>query len=436
MKVLAAAGAASFCLAAPALAAPPPASAFGRIPAIVQASISPDGQKVAILGGASDQRFVSIATIDKPGLPVLPLGDVEGVDLTWAGNNYVIARIAVWEKLAPRLEYRFERNISIDTQAHALSRLLGTEGASEYLTGQPVLGVTASDPVRVMVLGLAVSTGPSASMNTKITRKGVDSPFVRALWSVDPVTGKGAIADKGGFDTESWEVDATGQARVRHERDELTHVFSVLGRAKGQTQWSKVWTSTGEDDDRGYYGYSEPDDAVYLYENDKLLRRKLVDGSTETLGGPYVSASVALIRDERRNTAVGILTEGRKPSYQWLDAEIGAAHASLSKVFKDKWVSLESWSTDRNRFAVEVLGPTSPPVWYLFDRARKELSPLGEEYPELSGVALGPVRSFTYKARDGLEIPAFLTLPPGAPEKGARLVAPGRAAARRAGRPR
>ena len=66
MKRLIAAGAAISSLAWPALAAPPPASAFGRIPAVVQASISPDGQKVAILGGASDQRFVSIATIDQP----------------------------------------------------------------------------------------------------------------------------------------------------------------------------------------------------------------------------------------------------------------------------------------------------------------------------------------------------------------------------------
>jgi hypothetical protein len=69
MKVLFAALAASSTLAAQAHAAPPPASAFGRIPAIVTATISPDGRRVAILGGASDQRFVSIATLDRPTCP-------------------------------------------------------------------------------------------------------------------------------------------------------------------------------------------------------------------------------------------------------------------------------------------------------------------------------------------------------------------------------
>ena len=421
MKLLVAAWAVSFGLAAPALAAPPPASAFGRIPAVVQASISPDGQKVAILGGASDQRFVSIATIDQPGLPVLPLGDVEGVDLTWAGDKYVIARIAVWDKAAPRLEYRFERNISIDLQGHAVSRLLATEAASGYLIRQPVLGVTTADPVRVMVLGLVVSTGPSAGMDTKITRKGVESPFVAALWSVDPVTGKGAIADRGGYDTQYWEVDGQGQPRVRLELDELTHNFSVMARGKGQSQWSKIWSDNGRDEDRYYYGYSEPDDGIYLYEDSKLLRRKLSDGATETLGGPYVASSVSLIYDPLLKTAVGLKTAGEKPTIQWLDPSLGAAHASLSKVFKDRSVSLENWSADHTRLVVYVTAPTSPGAWYLFDRTRKELSPLGEGYPELKGVALGHVRWFTYKARDGLEIPAYLTLPPGASDKGAKL---------------
>lgn len=411
----------AFFLPAPAYCAPPPppASAFGRIPAVVQAAISPDGQKVAILGGAADQRFVSIATIDQPGLPVLPLGEVEGVDLTWVGSQYVIARVAVRQQTGPRTDYRLERNISINLQGQALARLLGTDQTSEYLVEQAVLGVTA-DPPRAFVMGLVVSSGPSASMNTKITRKGVDSPFVTALWSVDPVTGKGTLVERGDYDNAGWGLDSAGQPRVRYERDELTHNVSIMARGKTQAQWTKVWSDNGVDDARQFLGYSEPDDAIYLYEGDKLVRRKLADGATETLGGPY-AGSIRLIHDELRHTAVGIATGGQQTTIQWLDPELGAAHGSLSKAFKEKSVTLGSWSADRTRLVVSVTSPTSPGVWYLFDRTRKELSPLGEEYPELKDVALGPVRSFTYKARDGLEIPAYLTLPPGAPAKGGKL---------------
>jgi hypothetical protein len=128
MKTYLAAFAAAACLSVPAYAEPPPpASAFGRIPAIVTARLSPDGRRVAILGGASDQRFVSIATLDQPDLPTVPLGNVEGVGLRWIGNDYVAARIAVEDKLAPRRQYRLERNLAISAQGQVLNVLLGKD---------------------------------------------------------------------------------------------------------------------------------------------------------------------------------------------------------------------------------------------------------------------------------------------------------------------
>ena len=159
MKTCFAVLAATVGLCAPVLAqaAPPPASAFGRIPAIVTADLSPDGRRVAILGGASDQRFVSIATVDQPDLPVVPLGAVEGVGLRWIGNDFVAARVAVLDKLAPRQEYRLERNISISAQGQVLNALLGKDSLSRYIIEQPVLGVTAAAPARAMVEGLVLS---------------------------------------------------------------------------------------------------------------------------------------------------------------------------------------------------------------------------------------------------------------------------------------
>ena len=115
-------GAAVTAMGAPGWAAPPPASAFGRIPAVVDAAISPNGQRVAILGGLSDQRVVSIATIDQSALPVLQLGNVEGTGLFWADDNYVVASIAFWQDAGARLSYRIERHIAITPDAKAASR--------------------------------------------------------------------------------------------------------------------------------------------------------------------------------------------------------------------------------------------------------------------------------------------------------------------------
>jgi dipeptidyl aminopeptidase/acylaminoacyl peptidase len=419
MRLLLMALGAAFGVAAPALAEPPPAAAFGVIPQVVAASISPDGRRIATLGGASDQRIVSIATIDHEGLPIVPMGPVEGVSLRWAGNDYVLARVAVWEKLGPRQEYRFERNISISTEGKVLNRLLSGDGPSQYLVGQPILGVTLGPPVRVSVGGLVQSTGPSSDSNTKMARKGVDNPFVLALFGVDPATGKGMLIERGGYDTVDWEVDAAGQARVKLEIDQINHRFTVLGRAKGVSQWSRVWAGGDLDSRRSYFGYSGPEDAIYLGLNDQLVRLKLKDGATEPLAVPTAGLS-GLIWDDYSGALVAVVHGADSPTVEWLDPELGAVDATLKKALKGKTVALSNWSQDRTRFVVRASSKGSPPVWYLFDKTRKELSPLGEEYPALKEVAFGPTRWITYKARDGLEIPAYLTLPPGAPEKGAK----------------
>ncbi len=419
MRGLVTAAAAFVSMAAQAWAAPPPASAFGRVPAVVDAAISPNGQRIAILGGLSDQRIVSIATVDQPGLPVLQLGGVEGVRLRWAGDDFVVASIAYWRDAGPRTAYRIERHIAVGPDGKAVSRFFDNLSASQYLVGgQPIIGVTGASPARVLINDLADNGGPMGGQDTRIKRKGVENVSVRAIWSIDPATGKGKMTERGNPDTNNWDVDLAGEPRVRTDVDEINHRVSLFGRAKGKSQWSPLWQGTSAEDDANYYGYSEPDDAIYVLQNEKLVRKRLADGAVEAVsdGGP----SLRLVWDEHRNAAAGVAFGAERPTIQWLDPEVGAAHGVLARAFKTQSVELEGWSKDRTRFLARASSPGSPAVWYLYDRARKEVSPLGEEYPELKGVKFGPTRWITYKARDGLEIPAYVTLPPDA-QPGAKL---------------
>lgn len=414
--MLAAASAALLTVAAQAQAAPPPASAFGRVPAVVDAVISPNGKRVAILGGTSDQRFVSIATIDDPALPVLPLGDAEVVGLSWAGDDHVLARVGYWEKYGPRLAYRFERNVSITPQAKAVARLLDGDAFSQYLIEQPVLGTTLGPPAQVFVMGLLPGEAVGG-MDTRIQRKGEDG-YVRALFKVDPATGKGVRIERGDSDTIGWELNTAGEPRVRLDIDELSHRFTVYARGARPGQWTVLWDGGDFDSRRRYLGYSAPEDAIYLFLDGAVVRKRVSDGATETVSQIPADTSPSLLWDSRSFGAFAILTGGERPVYHWLDPEIGAVHTALSKAFKTQDVWLYDWSADRTRFLVRVSSPSSPATWHIFDKARKELSPLGDEYPDLKDVALGQAQWITYKARDGLEIPAYLTLPPGAAPNG------------------
>lgn len=63
--------------------------------------MSPDGGRVALRGGTSEQRFVSIAIIDDPNMPVRALGDAEAIGRGRAGNDHVLAHMAFLAKNLP-----------------------------------------------------------------------------------------------------------------------------------------------------------------------------------------------------------------------------------------------------------------------------------------------------------------------------------------------
>jgi dipeptidyl aminopeptidase/acylaminoacyl peptidase len=62
---------------------------------------------------------------------------------------------------------------------------------------------------------------------------------------------------------------------------------------------------------------------------------------------------------------------------------------------------------------VRAYSDTIPLTYYLFNRDTKLLNKVGDTHPGIDPKQMGRQQALTYKARDGLDIPALLTLPPG-----------------------
>ncbi|MCR5875355.1 prolyl oligopeptidase family serine peptidase [Phenylobacterium sp. J426] len=406
----------------------PPLEAFARLPAVTEAKIAPGGQRIAILGGAPTDRTIAFTAIDQPGMNILKLGAVETLGVSWAGDDYALARVAFWEKVGARADYRLVRTASVTPQAKFMGYLLGGDALSSQLTNQGVVGIVKGPPPRVMVRGLALAAGPDRDMNTRLGRKGENGDLrVPALFSVDPATGRGTQVERGDFDIEGWEVDLSGQARVMYKVDENTRKRTLYARPKGQGTWRMIQDG---DDGRTFLGYSDADQSFYFASTGpggtQVTRQRLPDGPVETVGKPVQGAGVHLVWDGHRNAVVGVAASGAERGIEWLDPVFAGAQATVSRAFKGRSARLTSWSEDLTRFIVVAEGPDNPAQWFLYDRARKEVSPIGDGYPELAEVTLGTTSFMRYRARDGLEIPAYLTLPPGlkAGEKPPLIVLP------------
>ncbi|WP_243324149.1 alpha/beta fold hydrolase [Geothrix sp. SG200] len=106
----------------------------------------------------------------------------------------------------------------------------------------------------------------------------------------------------------------------------------------------------------------------------------------------------------------------------WKDKAWEADYKLLQKKLPGREISLGSMTTDEQLVMVTSTSDRDPGTRYLFDRRTKKLSleyVSRKDLPRQDLVAMRPIR---YTSSDGLEIPAYLSLPKGVPAKGLPLV--------------
>jgi dipeptidyl aminopeptidase/acylaminoacyl peptidase len=431
-RLLAAASAAALlCASGPALAQavvlePPPAAAFGRIPALEDVQISPDGKRLALLGSAPDQDVLNIVGIDDQSVVTLPFGEYDTRGVQWAGDGQLVVSASIYQHPSwakPNVFYHFTRSVIVTREGKLVGGVLSNSPDAAYALSLPVASVVESGKSPELIV-LAPADNKATQDPMSRLKKESDDYYASGLWRVDAATGRGKLDESGPPGVYLWGLDLNGEARVRGDEDLTSHRSQFMVRPKGKRAWETISRSAPGEDRIGYLGYSDAEDAIYYAVveggGEKVARRTLKDGAVTMVGPAQPARDVGMLWDPRRKSPVAIVSYGLEPKYEWLDPEIGGVFNSMSRAFKGKQVILNDWSADRTKFVLMVEGGAAPPSWYLYDKAAKSVSPIQDSYPELKDAQLGAKSAIAYKARDGLEIPAWLTLPPGMTASAAR----------------
>lgn len=118
------------------------------------------------------------------------------------------------------------------------------------------------------------------------------------------------------------------------------------------------------------------------------------------------------VREEDFGRVLGFRYFAETPRTYWLDPELKSIQNALDSTFSDKSVQLQDYTNDRNRVLFRTESPSQPTEYYLLVD-KSDIAVIGSERPWLKDKPTGETEFFYYLARDGLEIPAFVTFPPG-----------------------
>jgi dipeptidyl aminopeptidase/acylaminoacyl peptidase len=126
------------------------------------------------------------------------------------------------------------------------------------------------------------------------------------------------------------------------------------------------------------------------------------------------------IIDRYSDRVIGTGSYADRYEYHFLVARMQKAWETVLAAFPGQSVQMLSYSDDYTRWTIRVRNPDTGPIYVLADLRKGSVAKFGVYYEGVNGVA--PVRAFRYKAADGLDIPAYLTLPRGREAKGLPLV--------------
>jgi len=244
-------------------------------------------------------------------------------------------------------------------------------------------------------------------------------PAYHDLYKLEISTGKLTLLFKNTEKISGWDFDWDENLRLAYKTLENGNA-QILKVNKDKSFTSIYETSILES---AYVtGWSKDNTKVYLVSNKgddvnfsslflmdlNTLKISLVE--KDPLG--KVDFGGASFSDVTRDMIVTYYTDAKTRRY-WKNKSWEEAYTYLKSKFPGREVSMGSNTSDENKFLVAVYGDKYASESYFFNRETKELIHQYTPRPELKKheAFLCEMQPITYKSSDGLEIPAYLTVP-------------------------
>jgi dipeptidyl aminopeptidase/acylaminoacyl peptidase len=234
------------------------------------------------------------------------------------------------------------------------------------------------------------------------------------------------LAQESAKDIREWFADNDGNIRAGVATPQ--NRYHLWARIEPKGRFEKVLEHGVFDEDGPTFAgfHADPSKIYVLAANEDREALYEFDLGTKSLGRlvhAHPEVDVGVHRDpgpERR--VVGVRFTVDRPEIHFFDEAAEREHLALRRVLEAElgtpvFHEAVSVSADGTRQILEVSSEVQPPVYYFYNREKRRITRILEQRPELKPESLAPTKRVTYTARDGLVIPAYLTLPRGVEPK-------------------
>lgn len=375
---------------------------FFADPQIANAQISPDGKFLAFQKPLNNVLNVWAKSLYEPFNAAHPVtADTDSPILTY-----------VWSEDGKYILYVQDKGGNENFHIYAVAPgAIPAQGAE----ANPARDLTPLENIQARIYAV-----PEKAPNTIIVGLNDRNPQLHDVYRINLTTGARELLIKNDQNVAGWVADLDGNVRlaVRQTADGGTEILRVENQGK-----TLVPVYTCSFAETCYPLRFHPDgDRVYLISNKgndvNLIRLVLFNPTTQQ--SKVVDADPqrqvdfgGAIFSEATDELIATYYVGDRLRIYPQNPDFARDLALLQKKLPAGDLSFSSATNDERLRLVQVESDVDPGSTYLFDRETGNLEKLYESRPDLPSDSLAPMRPVRYTARDGLEIPAYLTVPKG-----------------------
>lgn len=412
-----------------------PAEAFGVLPSIASADISPSGDKVAMV--VNEGRNTRIVVIDTKTRALLGTVGAPAelsafgikfrtriAGINWISDDRYLVIAALIGKFG-----------SGDDDVATICRMIATNvdgsqsigilpenpGSAPRGSNCNVTSIKGAGPDEILVS--AFTGDVSGSGIASRSRAAID------VWSVNHKTGRGRIVEKGNGKTAAFGADRNGKIRLRVDVTQKTQ--EVFARQEGSDEWKLVYTGrqrTFDENDKprgdglSFQGFG--DDPNIAYVTTRVGDKNAIGTfniATGQQGAAVLSDSrfdAGGVKELRNGRIIGASINREYPQQEFFASDWKNLQRVIGESFPGDRILILSSSDDLTKHVLYSEGPNAYSGEYLFlDLTAGDVKNIGYVYPAIKSQGIQFPKFVTYTARDGTQIPAYLLMPPGATGK-------------------
>lgn len=373
-------------------------------PEIVGAQLSPDGTYMSFLKPYQGMRNIWVKPVDAPFQDAEPIT----ADTERPINGYA------WSRDGRYVLYVQDKGG--DENFHVY--IVDPKGERTAEGDVPeARNVTPYDGARAIITSV-----PRNDHNSLIVGLNDRDPAWHDLYRINLTTGERTLIRQNESQITGWVFDLEDNLRLatRVGDDGSTEVLRVDDDSFDVIYTCSVYETCGpnrfhKDGERVYMTTNKGDDVdlmrLVLF-NPETLEETLVESDPEgevDLGNAVFSQ----VTDELVATAY----LGDRQRIYWKDEAFEADYNYLKSELPNVDINLGSSTDDERLWIIGANSDVDPGATYLFNRDTRELTFQYRPRPELPIEDLAPMQPVRYTSLDGLEIPAYLTLPRGVEPK-------------------